>query len=207
MSQQAQLPTRPVVAAFDFDGTLTYSDTLIPFLFFVTGPFKGLCKLALQLPRIILSLLRKNSRQTIKEGVLKRFLGKMTEERAQFLGQQFASKQLSKHLKPAALERLHWHKNQGHRCILISANLNIYLHPWGMQAGFHNIITSICEVDQNGILTGRLEGLNCWGPEKVRRLLELLGQHHDYTLYAYGDSQGDKELLVLADYSFYRKLT
>jgi phosphatidylglycerophosphatase C len=197
----------PIVAAFDFDGTLTYRDTLLPFLFFVAGPLQGICKLVVQLPRIALSLIKKESRQTIKEGVLKRFLGKMPKDEALLLGQQFAFKHVCKHLNPEAIERLHWHQKQGHRCILISANLNIYLHPWGKQAGFHDIITSVCEEDQNGVLTGRLVGLNCWGPEKVRRLLEVLGPHHDYTLYAYGDSLGDKELLASADYSFYRKLT
>lgn len=195
-----------VVAAFDFDGTLTYRDTLLPFLFFVAGPLRGICKLALQLPRITLSLIKKESRQQIKEGVLKRFLGKMSTDEAHRLGQQFAFKKLYKHLKPDAIERLHWHRDQGHRCILISANLNIYLHTWAKEAGFHDIITSVCEEDENGTLTGRLVGLNCWGPEKIRRLLELLGPNSEYTLYAYGDSRGDKELLDSADYSFYRKL-
>lgn len=198
---------KKVVAAFDFDGTLTYKDTLLPFLFFVAGPLTGCYKLALQLPSVAWSLLRNHSRQTIKEGVLKRFLGKMTTEQAERLGQQFAFTQLHKHLKPDALERLHWHREQGHHCILISANLNIYLYPWAKKAGFHDVITSICEVEPHGTLTGRLVGLNCWGPEKVRRLLETLGTQHQYTLYAYGDSLGDKELLEAADFPFYRKLT
>jgi len=35
----------------------------------------------------------------------------------------------------------------------------------------------------------------------------LLGSRDSYTLYAYGDSRGDKELLSAADFSFYKKFT
>ena len=70
--------------------------------------------------------------------------------------------------------------------------------------GFDEIITSECQFDDRRILTGKLRGLNCWGPEKVRRLNEKMGPRDQYTLYAYGDSQGDRELLAFADFPFFR---
>ena len=54
-------------------------------------------------------------------------------------------------------------------------------------------------VDADGILTGRLEGGNVRGPEKVRRVQEWLGAG-PVELWAYGDSGGDRELLALADH-------
>jgi phosphatidylglycerophosphatase C len=41
----------------------------------------------------------------------------------------------------------------------------------------------------------------------MRRLETLLGPRDGYTLYAYGDSRGDKALLSAADFPFYKKFT
>ncbi len=107
-------------------------------------------------------------------------------------------------IKPQAMERLHWHKQQGHDCILVSASLELYLVPWAKRHGFQDILASRLEIDQKGRVTGQLIGKNCWGAEKRRRLIELLGPQKYYQLYAYGDSRGDQELLEIADYPFYR---
>ena len=55
------------------------------------------------------------------------------------------------------------------------------------------------EVDLDGKLTGRFLTKNCYGPEKVNRLLEIEPDRKNYFLYAYGDSRGDKEMLECAD--------
>jgi phosphatidylglycerophosphatase C len=52
-------------------------------------------------------------------------------------------------------------------------------------------------------LTGRLEGRNCRGPEKVRRLKEAFGDSFALSA-AYGDTDGDKEMLEAADEGFMR---
>ncbi|MCB1149091.1 MAG: HAD-IB family hydrolase, partial [Chlamydiia bacterium] len=62
------------------------------------------------------------------------------------------------------------------------------------------------ETDSKGVLTGKLLGANCRGPEKVRRILETFGPKESYLLYAYGDSAGDREMLALADHPFFRKI-
>ena len=51
------------------------------------------------------------------------------------------------------------------------------------------------------MITGRFKTPNCYGQQKVERLLELEPARDTYLLYAYGDSLGDRELLALADYS------
>jgi phosphoserine phosphatase len=57
---------------------------------------------------------------------------------------------------------------------------------------------------EDGRITGRLSGRNCYGPEKVERLEEVLGKLDNYLVYAYGDSKGDRELLAVADHGFFR---
>ena len=43
--------------------------------------------------------------------------------------------------------------------------------------------------------TGKLDGANCRGAEKVRRLREVFGEDMMRLEAAYGDTSGDKEML------------
>lgn len=61
----------------------------------------------------------------------------------------------------------------------------------------------LCGIAFEGKLTGRFSSPNCYGAQKVDRLLEVYPQGNISYLYAYGDSQGDKELLEFADEGFY----
>jgi len=203
----AQQTGKPVVAAFDFDGTLTRRDTLFPFLLHVAGPFKFSYKillLVITLAGYALGLIR-NDQAKIK--VLTSFLANMEMDALQQYAQQFADQKLPLLLRSEAMQRLEWHRNQGHRCVVVSASLEIYLRPWASKAGFNDIVGSRLETRADGRTTGNLLGENCFGPEKLRRLEALLGSPDGYTLYAYGDSRGDKELLSAADYPFYKKFT
>ncbi len=76
----------------------------------------------------------------------------------------------------------------------------------GEKAGFDDVIATRLESHEDGTVTGKLSGANCFGSEKVRRLEALLGAREGYSLYAYGDSRGDKELLSSADYPYYRQI-
>lgn len=198
--------SKPVVAAFDFDGTLTYGDSLLPFLQFVTGTSTTIKNLLLETPDVVQYLLGKLDRQGLKEALLTRFFKNKTLIEMQKYGEQYANQFLPKMLRPEGAKRIGWHINQGHRCVLISANLDIYLNPWGKKMGFQDIIASRVEFSPEEKMTGHLIGLNCRGPEKVRRLTEVVGPRTEYILYAYGDSKGDRELIDSADYPFYRTL-
>lgn len=191
--------TKPIIAAFDFDGTLTHKDTFLPFLKWVENSPWFYFKLVFVIPAIVGYLLRIVSRQTLKEKILQCFLGNMPAATIQHLGKEFASTQLPNYLKKNVVDRIHWHKSQAHRCILVSANLDLFLVPWAKSFGFNDVITSKCEIIDE-ILSGKLIGKNCRGAEKVDRLIKLVGEKENYTLYAYGDSKGDRELLAYADY-------
>lgn len=197
---------KPIVAAFDFDGTLTYHDTLYYFLLYTHGIFLAYGHFFFLLPTLIAYLFGKIDRQQTKEKILHQFFSGRPINFLRKKGEAFSREKLHHHLRPEAIERLQWHLKQGHRCILISASLDVYLHPWSKAMGFQESLTSQL-ADENGIVTGKLIGKNCRGHEKVRRLQEILGPREGYYLYAYGDSEGDKELLAFANKSFYRKFS
>lgn len=196
----------PCVAVFDFDGTITYKDTLIVFLRYVRGTPNGYCLLAALLPDFFRYLSGMISRNDLKERIITRFLAGIPETKLKELGEKFSQERLPQLINPESLKRLNWHKRQGHRCILVTANVEFHVLPWAIQNGFgfNDVLATKCDINDSGILSGRLSGKNCWGPEKVRRLEALIGPPKNYTLYAYGDSRGDRELLSIADYSFYR---
>ena len=55
-------------------------------------------------------------------------------------------------------------------------------------------------------MTGNFIGNNCYGQEKVNRLLTSQPDRDEYTLIAFGDSRGDRELLAIADESHFKEL-
>ncbi len=195
---------KKVVAAFDFDGTLTKRDILIPFLFRMIGPLKASRALLLTIPALIAFALGKKSRQQVKEKLLEGSIKGLDVASLAILAQSFTEERLPRFIRQEAYERMQWHKAQGHEIAIVSANLAPLLTSFATREGISALISSQLHVDGDGKLTGALEGLNCWGAEKPRRLLALFGSKDSFILYAYGDSRGDKELLDLADYSFYR---
>lgn len=194
----------PVIAAFDFDHTLTDRDSLLPFLFFLEGSWNTYKKLFFLLPSFFSYLFGFTSRQQVKEAILTTFLKgqelKQLEEKARL----YAEQQLDGFLKPEAMKKLDWHLKQGHTCVLVSASVDLYLKPWANRHGIQHVISSQLAVTPQGHITGKLKGKNCWGKEKEERLIQLFGEKSQFQLYAYGDSRGDKELLDLADHPFYR---
>lgn len=73
----------------------------------------------------------------------------------------------------------------------------------GKKYGFKAVIGTEVELD-NQVLTGRFEGKNCQGAEKVTRLLWHFPDRNNYYLYAYGGSRGDHALIKFADFPYYR---
>lgn len=197
---------KPVVAAFDFDGTLTRRETLLPFLLHMLGA-AAVARHALILSPTLagygLGMIRND---VAKEKVFIQCLAGMGMDELQREGENFAADVLPGLLRHEAMQRLEWHKQRGHRCVVISASLELYVRPWAIKAGFDDVIATHLETRDDGHVTGKLSGVNCYGIEKVRRLEALLGARDGYSLYAYGDSRGDRELLSLADYPYYRQI-
>jgi phosphatidylglycerophosphatase C len=195
-----------IVAAFDFDGTITTRDSLVPFLFFLKGTWKALWLFISLLSSLALFSLKIISRQTAKEKILTRFLAGMPIDVLRQKGAEYAAGSLKSLVRPEALERILWHQSQGHRCVIVSASIDLYLPIWAKEQGFDHVISSQLEITSDGRVTGILHGQNCWGEEKVHRLRAWLGDEKTVYLYAYGDSRGDQELLAIADSPHWRSM-
>ncbi|WP_124974589.1 HAD-IB family hydrolase [Aphanothece sacrum] len=195
-----------IVAVFDFDGTLTYKDSLFPFLHLVVGKWRFVWGMICISPILLGYSLKLIPNWRAKEMVLKHFLQGLSKEHLQKLGERFATVHIPQLLRSEAVKRLHWHQTQGHQTILISASLEDYIIPWSKSMGFNYAMGTNLVIKQ-GYITGKILGKNCYGSEKTKRLKDLLGDLNQYSIYAYGDSKGDRELLAIANYPFYQKFS
>ncbi|MCK0715839.1 HAD-IB family hydrolase [Chromohalobacter sarecensis] len=200
MNQLPEFDTRPV-AFFDFDGTLTTGDTLMPFLKFVVGKPTYYAKLALLSP-VLGAYYAKILRNDIaKQIVLKQYLGGCHIDELFALGERFSEEVIPTMLRPEGMERLRWHQAQGHECVLVSASMNVYLKSWAKRERFSAVICTELEVGKKGYVSGKIQGKNCHGEEKVRRIIISKLDSRRLT-YAYGDSKGDLPMLKLVDHGF-----
>lgn len=189
---------KPVVAAFDFDGTITVKDTFIPFLVSVFGATKvGLALASLALPGIRVGL-GLASRDEFKALLIRKLFRGASVKTLEAAGVAHTRTMLSL-CRKEALSRIKWHQQSGHRVVLVSASLNFYLEPMAKLLGIRYLLcTEVESID--GVCTGEMRGANCRAAEKVKRLESMLGALEQYEIYAYGDSEGDAEMLTAATY-------
>lgn len=190
------------IAFFDFDGTITRTDSFALFLRHILGR-KFYVKLAQNLHILVLYKLGFISNSRAKEGVLRSCLRGMSEGEFQAHCAEFLPA-LDGICKDSALARMAWHKEQGDRVVLVSASFEEYLGVWARKIGIEVIATKM-EV-QGGKLTGRFATPNCYGAQKVARIRAQFDLAQFDEIYAYGDTKGDKEMLELASEgcAFYR---
>jgi len=194
---------RETVAVFDFDGTLTKSDTFLLFLIFQFG-FKGCMKgLCANMGMLLKYFARRVSNHEAKQAIFSYFFKGMKISDFNAACRKFALSKIPGIIRQKAIEKSQWHLKQGHRVVIISASIRNWIEPWAKQHGFTDVIGTEVELDDER-LTGKFAGKNCHGPEKVTRLLAHFPERQDYELYAYGDSQGDLEMMKFADFPYYR---
>ena len=166
------------IAIFDFDGTLTRCDSLLPFLRQAQPVILFWLRLPFYLAMWMCYKLRLAPADRTKAAILSTVLkGKREVE---------------------------WHRSEGHRLVLLTASLLPCVEPWAEKTGFHTVIATLPEI-KSGILTGRFEGNNCKGKEKIHRLDRALPHWRDSISYGYGDSPSDHPLLSLCTHSYYRR--
>ena len=197
---------------FDFDGTLTSADTLLCFIRYACGTWRFLIGFALFSPLLVLMKLGLYANWRDKQHLFAWYFRGMKASDFDDVCRRFAADNHSL-LRPKALEKLRHVFGQGSTVAIVSASIDNWVRPFFYQLTAHSasdfrVIGTKVEADSNGRLTGRFLTNNCYGPEKVRRVLaeypQLAAQRSSYVVEAYGDSRGDKELLAFADDAFYR---
>lgn len=189
--------TKRKVVVFDFDGTLTTKDTLLEFIKFSCGIMHFYIGFLIYSPILVLMKLHLFPSWKAKQIVFGWFFKGMEYSDFVRLGIAFADK-IEEMRRERTHERLVELKVQGVDIYVITASIDEWVRPYASRLGVKDVLGTKVEVFE-GKLTGRFVSKNCYGQEKVNRLLEVEPNRKEYYLYAYGDSRGDKEMLKLAD--------
>ena len=189
-----------VVAVFDFDKTLSTRDNVIPFIRAAVGRARLAWTMLAISPRLVAAALDDGRRDAAKVALVRRTLTGYDAGRLDEVADRFAADVVARHLRPDVVERVGWHRDQGHELVVVSASFASYLAPIATELGFAAVLATELAVGDDGRLTGELARPNVRGPEKVRRLDEWLRRDgRPAFVWAYGDSSGDRELLARAD--------
>ena len=190
------------IVFFDFDGTITTDDSLLKFIRFVVGDRRFLLGLVVLSPMLVLYKLKLIPNYKAKQYMLSWFFKGMSKDAFLKVANEYSLVHIDKILRPKAIEKINWHKNQGHKVVVVSASIECWLRPWCEKNGLELIATKL-EI-KDDIVTGKLLSKNCYGVEKINRIKEIYNLKDFEYIYSYGDSSGDKQMLELAHEKFYK---
>lgn len=190
------------LALFDFDGTITTDDSLLKFIRFVVGDIRFVIGLVVLSPILVAFKLKLIPNYKAKQKMLSWFFKGCSEQRFNQVANEYSLKHIDKILRPKAMEKLEWHRSQGHDIVIVSASLESWLKPWCDKHDLKLIATQL-EI-KDGWVTGQLKSQNCHGAEKVNRIKQIYNLANYESIYAYGDSSGDKDMLALTKQAFYK---
>jgi phosphatidylglycerophosphatase C len=190
------------LALFDFDGTITEGDTFSGFLRFAVRRRRIMLGAVPLSPVVLLYRLGLISASHARPIVSRVGLQGEPADSVREVGRRYAAEVLPPAVRRHALERIHWHQAQGDTVVVVSASLDAYLGPWCESIGVERICTELEE--RNGRLTGRYRHGDCSGPAKARRIRERYELSRYAVIYAYGDTDDDREMLELAHRKYYR---
>ena len=190
------------IAFFDFDGTISTTDSMLQFLLFALGKKRVIMGAAVLLPVITLYLLRIISNSTAKKAVLRHFFRNTGYAELCETADRFGLQKLPLIVRPKALERIKWHQANGHTVVVVSASIKLWLRRWCDEMQVELIATEL--QIENGRFAGSYAGANCNGEEKVRRIKAQFDLSQYAEIYAYGDSAGDLPMLAMAAHGYYK---
>lgn len=190
------------IAFFDFDGTITTHDTMLEVIKFHKGSFRFYLGFLINSPFLIAYKAGIISNQTAKERVIRYFYGKMSADQFQQDCDRFATEAIPALIRPKAISEIKKLKDAGVDVVIVSASAENWLKKWCAEQGVSLIATKLETRAQK--ITGKIEGNNCHGEEKVRRIQQAYPLAEYSHIYAYGDTKGDKPMLKLATLSYYK---
>jgi HAD superfamily hydrolase (TIGR01490 family) len=195
------------IAFFDFDGTITTKDTLLEFIRFSKGNTRFNLGFLLNSPWLVAMKLKLISNQKAKERILTHFFGKQPVARFKQQCEAFSKQALPHLIRPKALIEFDRLREAGATIVIVSASPEDWIRHWAEEARAELIATRLgIFTDNKGEtrLTGRIEGANCHGEEKVNRIRQRFALPDYKEIFAYGDSNGDKPMLRLGTASFFK---
>ncbi|MFV5490934.1 HAD family hydrolase [Acinetobacter sp. ASP199] len=195
----AQNQKSQALALFDFDGTLYPHDSFTGFIFYVLKKRHIIWRGLKILPWITAYYLKLYPAHRMRPKLYSAMFKDVDIEIIQPLALQYANKVLE-NLDPTLFEQLKIHQQLGHKVILVSATIDLYLEIIAKALNVE-LICSQVEI-KSGKLTGKYLTPDCSCLQKKLRVLEAINLADYEMIYAYGNSEEDEEMLSLAQQTY-----
>ena len=183
------------IAFFDFDGTLSESDSLWPFLVAVVGT--PACLFALLKGSVFyLFPCGRDRRTVVKEILLSSVLrGKTMRMLAPAIERM---KSWPRWMK--SVDDIRRHYAAGHHVVIATGSLNLYIKEMLGDLPYHAILSTEMEIKE-GVLTGKMAKGNCVRKRKAERVAEYLLEHGPFVdSWAYGNAPHDLPMMALTNH-------
>jgi phosphatidylglycerophosphatase C len=200
MNARPTAKSTPSVALFDLDGTLTWRDTLLPFLagYLARHPLR-LLRLWRLGPALIVYAAGGRNRGRLKSRTIRAVMGGDSRASIDAWAESFVlALGPRRKFRAAALATLEAHRAAGDHLVLLSASPDLYVPRIGRLLGFERTLCTEL-LWQGSRLDGGLKTENRRGEEKSRCLECLRTEYPDAPIIAYGNSAADLLHLRRAD--------
>ncbi|MDR4895016.1 MULTISPECIES: HAD family hydrolase [unclassified Chryseobacterium] len=186
---------------FDFDGTLTYKDTMFMYLKFYDST-KYRIQFLRHVPLFILLKLKLAETEKVKKSFIGSILRGQTQQKIEQKSKQFFEQHYPKIVRENALDFIKNIDRNNTQSLLVTASLDIWVKPFADELKMQ-LVSTRAEF-KNGIFTGNFVGKNCNGKEKLVRIKAEINDSKYDKIIAFGDTSGDRPMLKWANEGHYQ---
>lgn len=186
---------------FDFDGTITYKDTMFLFLRYY-NPAKFRVQFIRHIPLFILLKLKLADTEKVKKSFIGSVLKGQLQSKIEEKAEKFFEENFPKIIRENALDFINNIDREHTHSLIVTASLDLWVKPFAEKLQMQ-LVSTQAEF-KNGIFTGNFVGINCNGNEKLERIKKEISGHKYDKIIAFGDTSGDKAMLKWADEGHYR---
>jgi phosphatidylglycerophosphatase C len=195
------MATDDIIAIFDLDGTITRRDTYAAYLLGYLGRHPLVWR---RLPSFAVIAARLAGRRVddagMKAAALRAVLGGVDRAGIDDWNDSFVPWCRRRLVRAGAEARIAAHRAAGHRLLLATASLDLYVHPLARELGFDEVLCTRVAWTADGRIAGDLDGGNLKGEAKLAAVRSVVAaiQGAPFAI-AYSDHHADLPLLRWAD--------
>jgi HAD superfamily hydrolase (TIGR01490 family) len=194
------MATDDTLAIFDLDGTITRRDTYAAYLL---GYLRRHPRAWRRLPALARFLARPAARAepgALKAAALDAVFAGADRARIEAWNDIFVPWCLGRLVRAVAVARIAAHRQAGHRLLLATASLNLYVRRLARELGFDETVCTRAAWTAEGRIAGTLDGGNLKGEAKLAAVRRIVPAGPDAPfVIAYSDHHADLPLLRWAD--------
>lgn len=185
------------VAIFDLDGTITRRDTYAAYLLGYLGRHPGAL---LRLPSFAATAARiigtRGDDGALKAAALRAVFGGVERAQIERWNDIFVPWCLRRLVRGGAVARIAMHRTAGHRLLLATASLDLYVRRLAGELGFDEVVCTRAAWTSDGRIAGMLDGGNLKGAAKLAAVRQALSARQATPfVIVYSDHHADLPLL------------